>query len=208
MIALARPRDIDYKASQLDPSTLTGLHFDALLSEWIILVHGIPSILNHNESLLSLRQGPMATLLESRDNFSTAPSGHEPMDGMAASYLSSLSEAFREQSDPKTYKVCQSSIEKLHDALSGLSRSRDVVLAFTWPMLVDPDYFGLLEQKNPEALLVFACYCVLLHSISSRWWIKDWPRTILKFIKALLKDRWMPWLKWPLETVFREQETL
>jgi hypothetical protein len=208
MIALARPREIGYKASQLAPSTLTGLGFDALLSEWIILVHGIPSILSHKESLSSLRQGPMAILLKSRDNFSTAGGDHETMDAMVVTYLSSLSEAFREHSDLKVFKLCQSSIEKLHDALSGHSRSRDAVLAFTWPLLVDPDYFGLLGQKNSEALLVFACYCVLLHSISSRWWIKDWPRTILKYVKALLEDRWMPWLEWPLETVFREQESI
>jgi len=208
MIALARPRENGNNVIQLDPFTPTGPPLSALLSEWIILVRGMPSILYHKESLSSLKHGPMATIMKLRDNLRTTGDDQEMIDAMAASYLSSLSQAFREHSDQKTFEICQSSIEKLHEALRGLSRSRDTVLAFKWPMMVDPEYFSLLQQETSEALLVIACYCVLLHSISSRWWIKDWPRSILKSVKPLLEDKWMPWLKWPLETVFGAQETL
>jgi hypothetical protein len=69
--ALARPREIGYKTNQLDSSPPNGVWLGARLSEWIILIRGIPSILGHNEPLSSLRQGPMAALMNSRDNLST-----------------------------------------------------------------------------------------------------------------------------------------
>ena len=206
--ALARPKEIGHKTSQLDPSPPNGVRLGTRLSEWIILIRGIPSILGHNESLSSLRQGPMAALMKSRDNLPAAGGGHETMDGIAASYLGNLLDAIRENSNEKTINICQSSIQKLHEALGEVGGPRDAVLAFKWPMKVDPDYFGLLEQKSSEALLIFAYYCVLLHTIGSRWWIKDWPRYILESVRALIEDRWMPWLKWPLETVFRDQDAL
>jgi hypothetical protein len=206
--ALARPQEIGYNVDQLDPPTPPGVRLGTRLSEWIILIRGIPSVLSHNESLSLLRQGPMAIIITSQDNCWTVGDDHEAMDSTVASYLHDLLRVIHENSDQRTIEVCQSSIKKLHEVLRESSQPLDTALVFTWPMSVDPDYFDLLEQKSSEALLMFACYCVLLHSFSSRWWIKDWPRSILKSVEALIEDRWMPLLRWPLEKVFREQEAL
>jgi hypothetical protein len=208
MLALARPRETYSNSHSLDPPALNTSSPDlgTLLTEWIILVRGIPSILSDPELVSSLRQGPISALFNSPHTPSARKGiidDHETMDAQASSFLTDLSSAFSLHSAPGISSICKSSIEKLHDALRGLRGSRDTVFAFTWPYTVDPEFLELLEQKTSEALLVLVCYCVLLNNMTERWWIKDWPREMIRDVKGLVEGRWIEWLRWPVETVFR-----
>jgi hypothetical protein len=202
---LAQPHEVDHAASELELHIYASRELSSRLSEWIILIRGLPSILGHNESREVLRNGPLAAIMRAYPK-SKPGVKRKGIDDVEESYLNSLSGAIRDQSDHKVNETCQAAIEKLRDALNQGSSTPDAMLAFSWPMLVHQDYVVLLESQCSEALLILAYYCVLLYSSSSRWWNNKWPRSILKLIKATLNSKWMPWLKWPLQKVFADND--
>lgn len=185
----------------------TGIWLDFQLAEWIILIKGLPSIVNQSELLPVLRQGPMSPLIKARESIYTKDNCDPGKNVLAYSRLRDLSEALGKQSsDQHAVEICQSSLRTLHEVVGELSQRHDTALAFIWPMRVNPDYLILLEDKRPEALLVFAYYCALLHLMSSRWFTKAWPRSILESIRDSIEEQWIWLLNWPLETVLDGQE--
>ncbi|KAJ5948122.1 hypothetical protein N7466_001137 [Penicillium verhagenii] len=204
--SFSRPSKNPFPLNQPNITTGIGTWLDFQLSEWTILIKGLPSIVYHSELLPILRQGPMSPLMTAGDN----PHGEDNQDHernfVAFSRLRDLSEAIGKQSnDRHIIDVCQSSISVLREVIEELPQNHDTVLAFTWPMKVNPDYLVLLENKAPETLLVFAYYCALLHLMSSRWFTKSWPRSILESIREIIEEKWAWLLKWPMETVLGGQ---
>jgi hypothetical protein len=198
--SFARPPESDDKPNQ--PNHPAHIWLDYQLSEWIILIKGIPSILTYNEFRSALQNGPVAPLMkEAKDHF--ADDGTPPMESeIVYLRLRNLSKAIGEHcSDERIAQVCQSSIETLCGIVAELKQSSDHVLAFVWPIRVDPDYLIILEEKRPEALLVFAYYCALLYMSSSRWWTKEWPPPIVESIRDTIDEGWAPWLQWPLQMI-------
>ncbi|KAI6780571.1 uncharacterized protein J7T54_000211 [Emericellopsis cladophorae] len=58
---------------------------------------------------------------------------------------------------------------------------------------------GPLQAREPEALVIFAYYCVLLHNLESYWWIQTLPRDIMEEIWGALNYEYRYWIQWPAE---------
>ncbi|KAJ5146985.1 hypothetical protein N7526_000337 [Penicillium atrosanguineum] len=204
--SFSRPSKNPFPSDQPDVSMGTGIWLDFQLSEWIILIKGLPSIVNHSELLPVLRHGPMSPLMKARESMCKKDNFPSGKNVLAYSRLHDLSEALGKQSsDQHAVEICQSSLRTLHEVVEELPQMHDTALAFIWPMRATPDYLVLLEDKRPEALLVFAYYCALLQLMSSRWFIKGWPLSILESIRDTIEDKWIWLLGWPLETVLDGQ---
>jgi hypothetical protein len=134
----------------------------------------------------------------------SAQDGTPPMESEIVYHrLRKLSKAIGEHSsDERIAQICQSSIETLCSIVAELKQSSDHVLAFVWPIRVDPEYLIILEEKRSEALLVFAYYCALLYMSSSRWWTKGWPPPIVESVRDTIDEGWAPWIQWPLQVIF------
>lgn len=178
------------------------------LSEWIILIKGLPSIVGYSEFRTILRAGPLGPLMKEgyhAPENNNDPSHREPV----ISHLCHLSEGIRNHSSDSRYiQICLSAVETLQQVVTELNHSNDHALAFLWPIRVAPDYLSLLEAKIPEALLVFAYYCAILYITSTTWWTKGWPRPILESVREIIDEKWSPWLQWPLELVFHQPERI
>jgi hypothetical protein len=170
----SQPAEISHNASESITSVdADGWWLSFQLSEWIILIKGLPFIIGHNTLLETLRQGPVAVLIIPQDKMLGMIDDNSARKRMSHSQIRSLSEAIRKQSfNIHTAEKCQSAIKALEDVLAELSRSHDTALAFGWPMRVDPGYQVLLEERRTEALLVFAYYCAVLYLMSSKWFTK------------------------------------
>ena len=205
--ALSRPPEIFSKSDRSTSETDADVWLDLQLSEWIILTKGLPSIVQQSELLQTLRQGPLAPLMTIRDNAPLKDNNDTKRNCMIYSRLDDLSRAIREwSSDDQIVETCHSSVKALQELLTEPSHNHDMSIAFLWPMRVNKDYLVFLGGRRPEALLVFAHYCALLHIMSSRWFTEGWPRSILESIRYTIDDKWIPWLEWPLEMVFGSQE--
>ncbi|KAJ5306394.1 hypothetical protein PENANT_c017G06829 [Penicillium antarcticum] len=199
--SFARPTESDNRPNQANNPAHVWLGYR--LSEWIILIKGLPSILTYDEFRSALENGPVAPLMKDTDDHS-AQDGTPPMESEVVYHrVRDLSTAIGENSsDERIVQICQSSIETLCSIVAELKQSSDHVLAFIWPIRVDPEYLIILEERKPEALLVFAYYCALLYMSSSRWWTKGWPPPIVESIRDTIDERWVPWLQWPLQVIF------
>ncbi|KAJ6007795.1 hypothetical protein N7540_011771 [Penicillium herquei] len=208
IVSLSRPSEIFHQAAQPGSSVDVGLWLDLQISEWIILTKGLPSIVQHEELLATLREGPLAPIMTLRHHMSTSDDA-EPSKNHAIFHLHILSEAIQEKSsDSRIVEICNASIQTLREVLIEVSLSQDVALSFLWPMRVHPDYLTLLGERRPEALLVFAYHCVLLHQMSARWFTQGWPQSMLESMKYTLDDAWMPLLKWPLDVVLNDRQNM
>lgn len=61
----------------------------------------------------------------------------------------------------------------------------------------DDDYFDLLRQRQPEALVILAFFAVLLHWNRSAWIIRDGGQYLIHSITSHLGLHWAKWLEWP-----------
>ena len=66
-----------------------------------------------------------------------------------------------------------------------------------WPVQIQDDYFSLLNQRRPEALIILAYYGVVLHSFRKSWAISDAGQSLIKAVNAQVGAYWTQWLVWP-----------
>jgi hypothetical protein len=60
----------------------------------------------------------------------------------------------------------------------------------SWMHLIREEFVELIEAKVPEALLLVACYCVLLKRLQNMWWLEGKAESLLASVRAALGDGW------------------
>jgi hypothetical protein len=74
-------------------------------------------------------------------------------------------------------------------------------LVFSWPVLVSQRYIDLMSERNPEALVVLAHFCVMLNMLNSLWFMEGCAVRILDQCRRDLDDEWLPYIQWPLSVL-------
>jgi len=166
--------------------------------KWLLLVRGIKAIINETSGLV--RSGPMAPMISVpwKEKYE---SNTGKVDEHVTAYFNRLCAAFVECSEPRVSEVCISAVKLLQKSFAGMAYERNSSLAFFWPTQVPPDFILLLESKRPEALVVLASYCVLLHTQNWRWWVSGAPANMLRAINGMLNEQWRGWLSWPFRAI-------
>ena len=171
------------------------------VTKWLILLRGAKTVVAETDKWV--RTGPMAPLITPR-----GVDGYErkigAVDEDVTIYLDRVSAAFVEYSEPEVSKICIAAVELLRKSWVGIASGCDFGVAFFWAVLVEAEFMVLLELKRPEALLVLAAYCVLLHSGNWQWWLKGWPKHMLRMIEGMMEERWKGWLEWPVQVIGNE----
>jgi len=67
---------------------------------------------------------------------------------------------------------------------------------YIWPGVVPQLYIELLMDHNPEALILFAHYCVLIKRVDSCWHFKGLGVALFEAVERELDDEWLPWIQW------------
>lgn len=70
-----------------------------------------------------------------------------------------------------------------------------------WPVRVPQEYFNLLKQRHPIALILLAHYCILLLPLEVNWYMNGYSRRLITRIYGQLDKEWRLWLQWPLEEI-------
>lgn len=74
--------------------------------------------------------------------------------------------------------------------------------AFSWLVTCSSAYTKLLDEQRPEALVILAYYCVVLHRRRNTWIVGNAGKSVLTIILSYLGDRWDHILEWPKEEIF------
>ena len=90
-------------------------------------------------------------------------------------------------------------------------RGDDMILAsFVWPVNLPPKFVDLLSEKQPEALVILAHYCVLIQwsETMHNWFVDGWGQYMLETIKESVPESWAEHLKWPEEMILNQSQSL
>jgi hypothetical protein len=73
----------------------------------------------------------------------------------------------------------------------------------SWAVLQDymsvipTGYVDMLNRHEPEALVVFAYFAVLLHRAAEHWFVNDLGMRLVRLVSENLGPTWAEWLVWP-----------
>ena len=89
------------------------------------------------------------------------------------------------------------------------TRGNATVLAtFVWPINLSPKFLDLLSEKQPEAMVILAHYCVLINwaetNVDETWFIAGWAKYMLETIKESIPNTWQEQLLWPIMMINSE----
>lgn len=84
----------------------------------------------------------------------------------------------------------------------------EVATALTWPVEVPDAFLELLKARAPEALIILAHYCVVLHHLDGYWWMRGWGAHLIENIYNELNGSYREWTRWPSETIRRKERCL
>ena len=108
--------------------------------------------------------------------------------------------------DAWSEKECQVYRDAVHKLGYAFVRAEELGTDFNtweaakvWPVLVSLDYFQLLQNLHPGALIVLANYCVLLHRLEGRWYLEGRAKRLSGHILQRLDPKWHSHVKWPME---------
>ncbi|KAH7385034.1 hypothetical protein BKA64DRAFT_156324 [Cadophora sp. MPI-SDFR-AT-0126] len=167
--------------------------------EWFTLLRGVSTIVNPCLEWVSV--GPFARMVNPEPRPTTTDPGAE---GMKAEYfdehLDALLEFFYRTATAADYEILQAALGLLRHTFAGQA-PHEVRSLFWWPVTISTEYLGLLVAGRPEAMVVLACYCVLLYKWEHRWWLDGWPEFMLKVVDRELGGRLSCWMRWPMETM-------
>jgi hypothetical protein len=169
---------------------------------WLHLIRGIPSILT--PVLSSIKTGRLGLLCVAPYNCF-----HEPLIDTSRSEddyrLVALSNLTTMESPDENARVYASIISELRNIFALLSTPNtgfcEHGLTFMWPAMLPQRYIMLLGQRNPEALVILAHWCVLLKRLERCWWIKDQGERLVSTVHDMLDEKWRRWIEWPMQQV-------
>ncbi|OWP05508.1 hypothetical protein B2J93_7852 [Marssonina coronariae] len=165
--------------------------------EWFTLLRGVAALIN--PSVEWVRQGPLAGMISSDpgkiDPGMALPCEiYEPQFEELLVYLSQNVQA------PGELETYRHSVMLLRHTFHGVAQY-EVGSLFWWPTKCSTEYMSLLGAQKPEAMLVLAYYCAMLHRRDSRWWIKGWPEYMVHVVQRRLCGKMSHLMRWPLETM-------
>lgn len=98
-------------------------------------------------------------------------------------------------------QACEHAIAELLVSFEKIYSQHGPLMAFRWPVLLKPLYISLLKERRPMALVILAYYCVPMHTLGNRWWLKNWGYQLLETIYQLLDTSWRDSIRWPVRVV-------
>jgi hypothetical protein len=78
-------------------------------------------------------------------------------------------------------------------------------MIYMWPLSVNEEFFDLLRQRHAVALLLLGFYCAQLHVFCDYWFVGRRGQSLFSSISAVLPSRFTPWLEWPRDFIFQNQ---
>jgi hypothetical protein len=198
-------------------------------SEWLVLLRGIRSIgQTSKDDLLQSPIGSLISLGTLRMTARVLPLQASPWWASTAEHLQI--ERLRRQittttTDPELIMVYMTSIDNLETSFCSLAvAEQDIHLdedapvqsdrsnvtnhrtssggtVYTWLYVASDKYLELLADSNPEALVIFAYWAVVLNTVDSCWWMQGWGRRIIQAVWDLLDLDYRLWIQWPMEEI-------
>ncbi|KAJ3569537.1 hypothetical protein NPX13_g6049 [Xylaria arbuscula] len=198
----------------LGPGDLLACNLDAEQDVlWVPMVHGVRLIrekFDEDELFAGLME-PMH-----RRNFE--PSGEAPSPRCIEECLKRLDwedalQALRDMVNSQKHDdttVCLGELDKLipiYEATFGTDDDgsyhgpSENQFVFGWLYRLERPFIGLLQRKDPTALVILSYFAVLLKTMEHLWFVRGWAEHLITSVKRLTCENDLVWLQWPSEAL-------
>ncbi|KAL6818854.1 hypothetical protein GGI42DRAFT_14396 [Trichoderma sp. SZMC 28013] len=176
-------------------------------AEWLPMVRGVEAILH--PVYQRVRLGPLSSLLSTGNWDHLDPdSEHVPDDKR----FRNLSNIWADSGDHEIYDKALFLLRKAlaymkqfetmnTETAETLTYNRRLSGPLVWMLTTPGEYFQRLHQRQPHAMLLFAYFGVVIHSLNGYWFFEGWGRNIVQVVDELLGEYWKPWTEWPKQVV-------
>ena len=172
---------------------------------WMYLLRGCNEVLKlYRETLRSSFLKPLLDELHYAEN--QTPHNIEDIDHITELFALCSSSNL---GDKERSQACTLAIHALLSTFvqASILRKRgegSVLVSFVWSVNLPPKFLEMLENKQPEALVILAHYCVLIYwgEMQDTWFLTGWARYMLDTIKEFTSEEWKEHLSWP-DTIIR-----
>jgi hypothetical protein len=180
-------------------------------TDWIPLVRGVDTVLYpiHNH----VRVGPLKDLL-GIGNWSELDieANSDPHDGQ----IIRLREIWKQGENAGVYNETLDLLRRCRmwmaqfevvqtDSTPEWGYNRGWSGPFVWLLRTPRQYFELLQQRQPPALLIFAWFGASLQCLNKHWWMEGCGKSIVDVIDECLGPYWAPWTEWPKQIIRSDQ---
>ncbi|QYT02676.1 Zn(2)-C6 fungal-type domain-containing protein [Trichoderma simmonsii] len=175
--------------------------------EWLPMVRGVEAILH--PVYQHVRFGPLSSLLSTGNWDHLDPDSERVADDER---FRNLGDIWADSGDHEIYDktlfllrkslAYMKQFETMNAETAGtLTYNRRLSGPIVWVLTTPGEYFQRLHQRQPHAMLLFAYFGVVIHSLNGYWFFEGWGRNIVEVVEELLGEYWKPWTEWPKQAV-------
>ncbi|KPA37069.1 sterol uptake control protein 2 [Fusarium langsethiae] len=186
-----------------------GSRKDRLLGlSWVPMLRGVRVMLD--PCFFELRDGPLRELLHIGNFQDLDLDQHTHPDDQC---FRRVREVWKNYPDAQIYEDTLQVLRRCHMFMEQFSSmesespgesvfDRSWQGAFLLVPFAPEEYFTLLQQRQPPALVLYAFYGALLHRfVNDSWFMEGWGQDIVDVVADLLGSYWREWIAWPLQVV-------
>ncbi|KAK5679656.1 hypothetical protein LTS12_029345, partial [Elasticomyces elasticus] len=180
---------------------------DAGQAEWLVLLRGVRLIIETQRN--HLFKGPMEPQQTEIDDLMRQRHVNPEWQGVwdeDRRHLHALRQLIQNTHHAHVYvPLVDNLLESFGDVYVKMSfqPSRIGLLQYVvgWLYRLPDEYIGLLQQKEPCALVILAAWSILLHYMRPTWYMRNWDIHVIHGILHALQDDWKDWVSWPIRRI-------
>ncbi|KAL9004357.1 MAG: hypothetical protein Q9188_002829 [Gyalolechia gomerana] len=194
-------------ASPRTPGTLAFTYESQDSTNWLAMIRGVNSILL--PSWPWVENGPLRGLLQPGVFDTSETRLPKPADHQLRQLAELCETASGGDEAIEAYTEAVKALRKCFAKIFTRSSVEcEIATAFTWPVEVPDKFIQLLQARSPEALVILAHYCVVLHHLDNYWWLNGWAAQVMENISNELTELWRDWIQWPSTVIARNERCL
>lgn len=168
--------------------------------EWLPLIRGVHSILMSVWPWI--KNGSLGGLLQDGIEQPNQRELSEAAGNQFNQLLRLCQNAAGDQEVIDAYRIAVEELRNCYVKLyTKVPTECEVSIAFLWPVVIPQKFIHMLNARSPEALIVLAHYCVLLHHLEGYWWKRGWTAHLMANIYRELDEPWHSWIQWPMSII-------
>lgn len=165
-------------------------------ANWLTLLRGVTAVARSAKSWLpSGILAPMLPPMRRWDKIDTPSEADEQLNRLTI-LVSHVEDAERRL----LYTKAITDLQKAFSIYSSLDKGDcNISIIFQWCAQLSEEYVGLLMSCDPEALVIFAHFAVLMSKALPCWWLEGRVEWLLASIHSHLGECHRIWIQWPIE---------
>ncbi|BCR99631.1 Zn(II)2Cys6 transcription factor domain-containing protein [Aspergillus luchuensis] len=175
-------------------------------SEWLILLHGVRSIVTQNHDRVFtgvLEPIPDDSIGSVSDELQAELDEHLQQVRQVQAFIRS------HVTDETSRTLFEATISDLLSAFEEVYKMRSagkdgiflLHLVVGWVYRLRAEMISLLEQKDRYALILFGHWSILLAYQRSSWLMQGWDAHVLHGVRTSLGEEDQQWLAWPIQVI-------